>query len=155
MPNELKKPFKGLRGRRGSCWEERNRKVFPRRGIKPPGKSVIFTYLASLTFECLRPSLLHMPCNEKNVCQVLDLRHGISVSSLHSTTRLRIFFLEKQLATYCLIDLSLETLKNRMSLSISFYDDLMAHNYCVMITFYFVVCQSETNFIRVKKLRKT
>ena len=28
-PCQLKKPFKGPRQRRGSCWEERKRKVFP------------------------------------------------------------------------------------------------------------------------------
>ena len=32
-PCQLKKPFKGPRRRRGSCWEERKRIVFPRWGV--------------------------------------------------------------------------------------------------------------------------
>ena len=38
-PCQLKKPFKGPRRRRGSCWEERKRIVFPDEGslIYPPG----------------------------------------------------------------------------------------------------------------------
>ena len=56
-PCHLKNPFKGLKQRWGSCWEERKRKVFPSKGslISPPSKSMIFSYLISLIFDCLRP----------------------------------------------------------------------------------------------------
>ena len=40
---QLKKPFKGLRQRQRSCWEDRKRKLFRRNGslICPPGKSML------------------------------------------------------------------------------------------------------------------
>ena len=41
---QLKKPYKGPRQRRGSCWEELQRRLFPRPGVIdfPPGTSMIF-----------------------------------------------------------------------------------------------------------------
>ena len=43
-PCQLKKPFKGLKRRRGSCWEELQKIVFPDEEslICPQGKSIIF-----------------------------------------------------------------------------------------------------------------
>ena len=56
-----KRTIKGPRRRRGSCWEERKRAVFPRqRVIDLPSSQIndfVILFLAPQIFDCLRPHL--------------------------------------------------------------------------------------------------